>query len=119
MQAKGHGSESIREGDLILVHTDNKPGFFARVEEITPDVKRGWWRVRFLPIGFENLDFNTLVWILDNDQIRGADYTMSGVPMRIERIPPYQNPGPAPSDDKPEKPGKVVSLADRRKSEER
>ena len=115
MQPKGQGSESIREGDLILVHTDKRPGFFARVEEITPDVKKGWWRVRFLPIGLDNLGYNTLVWILDNDQIRGADYTMSGVPMRIERVPPYHDPEPSPSDDKTEKTRKVVSLVDRRK----
>lgn len=119
MQAKGRESEPIREGDLILVHADKKPGFFARVEVITPDVKRGWWRVRFLPIGLDNLGYKTLVWILDNDQIRGADYTMSGVPMRIERVPLYQDQEPSPSGDKTEKTRKVVSLVDRRKSEER
>ena len=26
-----------REGDVVLVHMDNKPAFFARIEEITTD----------------------------------------------------------------------------------
>jgi len=26
----------ILESDLVLVHVDNKPGFYARLEEITP-----------------------------------------------------------------------------------
>lgn len=27
-----------------------------------------------------------LIWILDDDQIRGADFTMGGNPVRIERV---------------------------------
>ena len=37
--------------DLVLAHIDNKPAFYARIEEITPDVKPGWWKVKLLVLG--------------------------------------------------------------------
>ncbi len=27
--------------DIVLVNVDNKPGFYARIEDISPDVKPG------------------------------------------------------------------------------
>ncbi|MBF0552430.1 MAG: hypothetical protein HQK60_18105 [Deltaproteobacteria bacterium] len=77
--------ESITEGDVCLIHIDNKPATFARVEEISLDRKPGWWQVRFLLLV---LPMQEVVWIIDNDQITGADFTMGGTPIRIERIPP-------------------------------
>jgi hypothetical protein len=47
--------------DLVLVHLDRKPGFYARVNDITPDVKRGWYQVELLVL---SLPPQTLVWIL-------------------------------------------------------
>jgi hypothetical protein len=85
------------------------------VEEILPDVKPGWWRIRLLPLGLDNLDYKTMVWILDEDQMRGANYTMSGIPMRLERIPPYRTPPPEPSEEKVAPLKKVISIAERRK----
>ncbi len=109
-------NESILERDVILVHIDHKPGFFARVEEIETDSKPGWWQVRLLPLGMDNLEYNTLVWILDDDQIRGGAYTMSGISMRIERVPFYFKPEPEkPSQNKKRSSSKVVNLADMRK----
>ncbi len=109
-------NESIRETELVLVHIDHKPGFFARVEEIAPDARPQWWQVRLLPLGMDNLDFKSMVWILDSEQICGAEYTMSGIPMRIEKVPPYkkQTP-PAPPEEEHGGRGKVVSLANRKK----
>lgn len=73
----------VVENDNVLVHVEDKPAFFARVEEIAPDIKKGWWRVKLLilqvPVFFTS-------WILDNDQIRGADFTMNGTPIRIEKV---------------------------------
>ena len=117
-------SEVTQEANIVLVYIDNKPGFFARVEEILPDIKPGWWQVRLLPLAIDNLDYKTLVWILDESQIRGAEYTMSGIPMRLENIPPHTKPKPeaAPEDagqqttfGKTGKKGNVVSFTDRRK----
>ncbi|MFA7403139.1 MAG: hypothetical protein WC007_04040 [Pelobacteraceae bacterium] len=69
--------------DLVLIHVDNKPGFYARVEEILPDVKPGWWQVKLLVLTFP---MQVFTWILDDFQIEGADFTMGGTPLRLEHI---------------------------------
>ena len=76
--------------DLVLVHIDHKPSFFARVEDINPDYKRGWWRIKLFVLA---LPMKTVTWIIDDDQIRGADFTMGGTPVRLERVtPPREEP---------------------------
>lgn len=69
--------------DLVLVHVDNKPGFYARIEEIVPDVKPGWWQVQLLVLTFP---LQVFTWILDDQQIEGADFTMGGTPLRMEDL---------------------------------
>ena len=75
--------KSIIENDLILVHIENRPAFFARVESISPDIKSGWWRVKLLML---QVPLAATTWFLDNEQIRGAEFTMGGIPIRIEKI---------------------------------
>ncbi len=69
--------------DLVLVHVDNRPGFYARIDDIVPDVKRGWWQVKLLVLTFP---LQVYTWILDESQIDGAPYTMGGTPIRLEKI---------------------------------
>ncbi len=103
--------------DLILVYVDNKPGFFARIEDIAPDVKPGWWQVRLLVL---SLPLQVFTWILDESQIDGAAYTMGGTPLRLEKVvspvrdeePPVPSNGEAP---KEKGPAKVVQLFGRKK----
>jgi len=78
-----HTKKSIIEQDLILIYVEEKPAFFGRVEKITPDVKKNWWRVAMLVL---QIPVKIVTWILDDDQIRGADFTMSGIPVRIEKV---------------------------------
>ena len=109
------------EQDLVLVHVDNKPGFYARVEEIAPDVKPGWWQVRLLVLTFP---LQVFTWILDDHQIEGAPFTMGGTPLQLEKlVSPLeeerrQQAVEKVAEDKPKAVmggPKVVSLADRRK----
>ena len=51
--------------DLVLVHLDRQPAFYARINDITPDVKKGWHQVELLLLTFPP---QTLVWILDTHQ---------------------------------------------------
>jgi hypothetical protein len=111
--------------DLVLVHVDNRPGFFARVEDICPDMKPGWWQVRLLVL---TVPLQIYTWILDSSQIDGAHFTMGGTPMMLEKVvaPPSHEhlhdrtstegkdavPSHSPSS---EAPGKVVFLSDRKK----
>jgi hypothetical protein len=108
--------------DLVLVHIDRKPGFFARIEEIAPDAKPGWWQVKLLVLSFP---LQIFTWILDAGQIDGAPFTMSGTPVRLEKIvapEPHQEGSDLPTVVKEVPAGrekkarpKVVSLADRKK----
>jgi len=83
MRKKSDKGAAVLSGDLALVYVENKPAFFARVEKIDPDIKSGWWRVKLLIL---NLPLKLATWMLDNEQIRGADFTMGGVPIRLEKI---------------------------------
>ena len=77
--------KAIAPNDIVLVHIEQQPAFFARVERIDPDYKRGWWHVKIFVLA---LPMQVLTWIIDDEQIRGADFTMGGVPIRIERVEP-------------------------------
>jgi len=105
--------------DIVLVHVDKKPGFYARIEDINPDVKPGWWQVRLLVFTFP---LQVFTWILDDFQIEGADFTMGGTPIRLEPVvaPVEEKQKPNQPVELPTPPqeggnSKVVSLADRRK----
>jgi hypothetical protein len=107
--------------DLVLIHIDNKPGFYARLEDISPDVKPGWWQVKLLALSFP---LQIFTWILDGNQIDGDPFTMGGTPVRIDKVvAPVEEKDSDDSEDKPgpaavkrQKTGtKVVSLAERKK----
>lgn len=76
-------AKAIVEQDLVLIHIDDNPAFYARVEQIEADVKPKWWRVKFL---FLTVPPRLATWIIDEEQIRGADFTMGGTPLRIEKV---------------------------------
>ncbi len=109
------------EQDLVLVHVDNKPGFYARVEEIVPDVKPGWWQVKLLVLTFP---LQVFTWILDDNQVAGEPFTMGGTPLCLEQLVLPVELGQTQEPPAPEPEGrlkamdsgsKVVSLAERRK----
>lgn len=82
----------LEVGTLVLIHRDHKPALFARVESILPDTNpkmKEWWSVTFLPLDHSvEKGVRLFTWMLDDSHIRGADYTMGGVPMRLEILPP-------------------------------
>ena len=106
--------------DLVLVQIDQKPGFYARIEEIAPDVKPGWWHVKLLVLSFP---LQVFTWILDTAQIDGAPFTMGGTPVMLEKVipPPSRQEELFGSSADGEKPkgkkenAKVVSLRDRQR----
>lgn len=106
--------------DLVLVHIDNKPGFYARIEDVSPDVKAGWWKVKLMVL---TIPVQIYTWILEESQINGAPFTMGGTPVLMEKVvspePVAQAASPETKEDNNEKKGgaKVVSLFDRKKKE--
>ena len=108
--------------DIVLVHVDNKPGFYARVKDISPDVKPGWWQVRLLVLTFP---LQVFTWILDEFQLEYAPFTMGGTPIRLEPVvSPLEEQQQQQEQQELEErkrkrqeggSSKVVSLAERRK----
>ena len=39
-------------GDIVLIHVEEQPAFFARIEDIAADSKPGWYQVRLLILKF-------------------------------------------------------------------
>ena len=102
----------FQPGEVILIYFQETPSLFARVESVSPDVKKNWWRMEFLPLV---LPLQPITWILDDDQMHGAGFTMDKNPVRIERVESpltSQEKPPAPKPPKEKGGGKVVSLFD-------
>lgn len=105
-------------GDLVLIHHKGQPVVFARLEEVSPDAKAGWWQARLL---FLQVPPQEVTWILREEYINGQEFTMGGDAIRLERLDP---PAPLAEDPPPpadpegqdgSKPGgKVLSLASRK-----
>jgi len=67
--------------DIVLIHLEDKPISFARIERIEPDVKHGWFRVKLFIL---QVPLQSVTWILRDSYINGAEFTMSGKRMRLE-----------------------------------
>jgi len=91
--------------DLVLVYMDQKPAFYARINDINPDVKRGWYQVELLVL---TLPPQTLVWILEGAHLQGEEFTMGGRPMKLVEIP-AKSPS-QPDTPRPEGKGKIIPL---------
>ena len=75
--------QAFIENDLILVNVHGKPGFFGRVEKIVPYMKKKWWQITLLIL---QVPVHKVTWTLDDNQIRGQEFTMGGVPIRMEIV---------------------------------
>ena len=111
--------------DLVLIYMEDKPMAFARVEDIEPDIKRGWYRIKLLVL---HIPPAVVTWILRDSYIDGEEYTMGGKRMRLEKVVVPDLPETAEDDSpktKPEKSdketgepsekSKVISFADMKK----
>jgi hypothetical protein len=105
--------------DLVLIHFEDKPLSFARIEAIEPDHKPGWYHVTLLML---QVPVQLATWILRDAYIDGAPFTMNGKRMRIEKvITPYKpasagtSAAPTQGPAKESNGAKVISFADIRK----
>jgi hypothetical protein len=117
---------TTRPGDILLIHHKGQPVSYARVEDITADVKAPWWQITLLILA---VPAQKVTWILREEYIDGGEFTMGGETMRLERLaPPQPLPAPEPPEPRPEDHdpagddagggggggGKIVSLSQRR-----
>jgi hypothetical protein len=71
------------EKDLVLVYFEDKPLSFARIENILPDSKKDWYHVKLLLL---QIPLQQVTWILKDAYINGAEFTMNGKKMRLEKV---------------------------------
>ncbi|MDL2328887.1 hypothetical protein LJC71_03930 [Desulfosarcina sp. OttesenSCG-928-A07] len=112
------------ENDIVLIHFEDTPLCFARIEDILPDSKPDWYHVKLLML---QVPLEVVTWILRDRYIMGDEFTMNGNRIRLERVvspeassPESSLPDKAPDPSPPPSPkssgARVISLKDKRKS---
>ncbi len=105
------------ENDLVLIHFEDNPLVFARVERIVPDAKPDWYHITLLML---QVPLQTVTWILKDVYINGETFTMNGKTMRLEKVESPADPredqaeGNEKETDTPPD-NKVISFADLKK----
>jgi len=97
--------------DLVLIYFEDKPLSFARIEEILPDAKPDWYHVKFLIL---QIPPRIVTWILRDVYINGAEFTMDGKRVRLEKVIVPEEPQPSEKMVKEEdtgEPGRVPGKA--------
>ncbi len=69
--------------DVVLIYLEDSPVSFARVEDISPDHKKDWYQIKLLML---QIPLQVVTWILKDDYINGAEFTMGGKKMRLETV---------------------------------
>ena len=111
------------ENDLILIYRGDEPLSFARIEDISADSKPDWYHVKLLMLQVPPL---IVSWILRDVYIAGAEFTMNGKRMRLEKVvvpeePQFDDQVSTNKQEDPRKNSKdagktnVISLADLKK----
>ena len=112
------------ENDLVLIYYEDQPMSYARIEEILPDHKPGWYHVKLLLL---QIPLQVVTWILRDAYIDGEEYTMGGKKMRLELVvspepaseetdAPETDTGEESSQEPAKQTGKVISLTDLKKN---
>jgi hypothetical protein len=109
------------ENDLVLIYFEDNPLSFARIESILPDSKPDWYHVKLLLL---QMPPQLVTWILRDVYISGAEFTMNGKRMRLEKVvvpAEPESPELVDNQDETDGPGeaagkaKVISLKDIKK----
>jgi len=111
--------------DIVLIHMEDTPVSFARIESILPDHKKDWYQIKLLML---QIPIQVVTWILKDAYISGEDFFMNGKKMRLDLVEcpveELSTPGTetAPNEEGPKPPetkkgkkdekGKIISFAD-------
>ncbi len=108
--------------DVVLIHLEDAPISFARIESILPDHKKDWYQVKLLML---QIPIQVVTWILKEEYINGDDFFMNGKKMRLDLVecPPEKLPAaPLEEDDKAaarqenQDKGNIISFSDLKNS---
>lgn len=100
------------EKDIVLVHFEDQPIAFARIETITPDVKKGWYHVKLLLL---QLPLQTVTWIIRDSYIDGETFRMGGKKVRLDLVECPDEPLEEKEGEERED-AKVISFAEHKKN---
>jgi hypothetical protein len=92
----------------VLVYYQDQPTVYARIEAISPDVKKDWYQVTLQIL---TIPSQVVRWILREGYVDGEPFTMGGRPMRLEAVKPIPQgiEVSTPPDNKAPSPqGKVI-----------
>lgn len=109
--------EMTKEKDIVLIYLEDQPITFARLESISPDIKKDWYHVKLLML---QVPLQVTTWILRDVYISGQEFTMGGKRVRMEKVVCPQDLEPAKKDRAiPEKSSnqKIISLFDLKKKD--
>ena len=107
----------VYENDVILIYFEDKPLAFARVENIYPDHKAGWYHIDLLLLEYPT---KLVTWILRDSYLDGGEFTMQGKKMRLEPVAhPEKTNASEIQEEKDKSPkklgnGKVISFESRK-----
>ena len=108
-----------QENDLVLVYFEDQPLFYARIEDISPDMKKDWYHVKLLVL---QVPLQVVTWILRDVYIEGDEFTMNGKRMRLERVespvekePVEESEGKEDTGQRESSDTNVISLSDVKK----
>ena len=109
------------ENDIVLIYFEDQPISFARIEDISPDVKKDWYHVKLLLL---QVPLQVVTWILRDIYINGVEFTMEGKKIRLEQVvcpkgiePTTGEEGVPEEKPKEKKDRKVISLSDLNKKQ--
>lgn len=85
-------------GDVVMIHIDNKPSVYARIESIEADIKPKWYQAKLLFLSFPP---HEVTWLLRREYLEGTSFTMKDIPIQIiplekpsiQKTQPHRNTG--------------------------
>lgn len=69
--------------DVVLIHLEDTPVSFARIESILPDARKDWSHIKLLML---QIPLQVVTWILKDAYINGDEFHMNGKKMRLEKV---------------------------------
>ena len=69
--------------DIVLIHLEDSPVSFARVESIVPDAKKDWYQIKLLML---QIPLQVVTWILKDAYINGDEFHMNGKKMKLQPV---------------------------------
>ena len=88
-----------KENDVVLIHLEDTPLTYARIESITADTKKDWYHVTLLLL---QIPLQTVTWILKEAYINGESFHMGGKPMKLSPVKaPVTDTATSPETEEP------------------